>query len=126
MTIQGSIINLCFNLILIPKFGATGAVIGTLIGEGFIAAIYCIRGREYLPVSLIFNKSYKRIIAGCLMLGTSYIIDYYSTFNQNITLFLQVFTVSSIYLLVLYILKDSFITKGYKMIESKIKKYGKN
>ena len=126
MTIQGSIINLCFNLILIPKFGATGAVIGTLIGEGFIAAIYCIRGREYLPISLIFNKSYKRIIAGCLMLISSYIIDYYSDFNKNITLFIQVVGVSCIYFLVLYILKDSFISYGYKIIESKIKKYGQN
>ncbi len=124
MTILGSIINLCFNLFLIPKLGATGAVIGTLIGEGFIAAIYCIHGREYMPISLIFNKSYKRMIAGCLMLTASYFVDYYSIFNQNITLFLQIFAVSGIYLFVLYILKDSFISYGYKIVNSKIRKNG--
>lgn len=66
--IIGSLINLCFNLVLIPKYGARGATIASIIAETVIAIVYIKLSSEYLTFKIIWLCSWKRLLAGILML----------------------------------------------------------
>lgn len=67
--IAGAVLNLICNLLLIPRLGSVGAVIGTLIAEFFIACLYVYNCNKFLRLSQILGKIWKRLIAGCCMLA---------------------------------------------------------
>lgn len=117
MTIQGSIINLIANCLLIPIFGAKGAVIGSLIGEGIIAIMYCYFAKEYLPLRLIIRNSYKKIIAGCAMFIIAKTISLLSEQTHIKTLSIQIPICMLVYLLLLYIMKDMTIVQIVNMLK---------
>lgn len=48
--IIGAIVNLTINYLLIPKMGATGAVVGTLVAEFIVGAYQTISIRKELPI----------------------------------------------------------------------------
>lgn len=120
MTIQGSLLNLLINLVLIPILGAKGAVIGTLVGEGFIAFIYCLNGRQFLPIRIIIKKSYKKVIAGIMMIIVAFLIDTYLGCSQVVILILQLLFCSFIYVFSLWIMKDSCLIKSIRIISNKV------
>lgn len=66
--VAGAVLNLICNLILIPRLGSVGAVIGTLIAELFIACLYVWNCNGYLRLGQILGKVWKRVIAGGCML----------------------------------------------------------
>lgn len=114
--IKGAVINLFANLILIPIYGAEGAVIGTLIGEGYIAFSYCYHGREYLPFEFIIRASYKRCFAGILMLVVSNIIAIYVNLGKPLVILLQIVSSIMVYLLSLYYMKDRLLRAAINII----------
>ena len=64
----GSIINLISNIICIPKYGAIGAVIGTLIAELFVPAYQYLKLRNKIQYSLYIKQVIAYPIIGLLML----------------------------------------------------------
>lgn len=120
MTIIGSIINLIANLLLIPILQAQGAIIGSLIGEGIIAIIYCYNGREFLPLILIIKNSYKKFISGCLMLIAASLVA--SLFNEShlFILLIQLPVCIITYCASLFILRDPNIYQISNVIISKL------
>lgn len=66
--ICGSIINLCCNLFLIPKFAGIGAAYGSLAAELIIFMIFILFSSKIIPLSNIFNiTSLKYILVTILM-----------------------------------------------------------
>lgn len=49
--IIGAIINLLVNLALIPRYGAEGAVIGTIVAEASVCIFQLFKVRRFLPVT---------------------------------------------------------------------------
>lgn len=122
MTIYGSILNLCINLLLIPKLGAVGAIIGTLIGESFISFIYVYNAGSYMSYGLIWAKSYKRIFAGCIMVLWGVLFSNNVGVHSFIMLFAQIFSCAIIYALILLLLKDEMANKFIQMALLKLRK----
>lgn len=109
-TTLAAVINLCLNFLLIPKLGAIGASITTLIAEFvvvFVLAIFAGKSNSIsLKKEMIMSKNY--IIAGaCMYL----IIRYLHNFFMNGILSFFIITVigGCIYFVILLILKDKFI-----------------
>ena len=121
MTIYGSIVNLCVNLLLIPKMGAVGAIIGTLIGESLISFLYVYFAQEYASFRLIFEKSYKRILAGIVMIVAGFMFSKYIGVHSFVMLFAQIFSCAIVYALVLLGIKDKMAYKFMNIALSKIK-----
>ncbi|WP_432281216.1 flippase [Bifidobacterium adolescentis] len=72
--IIGAIVNFCMNLIMIPKLGAFGAVIGTLCSEIALTCIQVFCVRKELPLKKYCQDCYMFVIIGMIMCGVVYII----------------------------------------------------
>ena len=122
MTIYGSILNLIINLLLIPYFGAVGAIIGTLVGESFISFLYVFNAKDFMRFSLVFEKSYKRIIAGVIMVFCGIAFSKIVSIDSFSLLFVQIIICACIYALALLCLKDKMVFKMAHVVLSKFKR----
>lgn len=125
LTIIGSIVNLIANILLIPTFGAEGAIIGTLIGEGLIAVIYFYFAKEYVSLVELIKNTYKRIPAGFLMLFAAYLVQSYVNQNEFVLLILQIVSAGLVYCVCLYLLRDKMFLELTNMVINKIIAYTK-
>lgn len=66
-TIIGAIINLLINILLINKYGAIGAALGTIFAEASVCVYQSIMIRKELNISLYFRKVIFYIIPGIIM-----------------------------------------------------------
>ena len=80
----GSVINLCLNLCAIPFFGASGAILASLIAEGFISVLYIIKSKGYMSFATLLKLSWKRIIAGALSCAAVFFTGLFFT-SSNVT-----------------------------------------
>ena len=96
-TIFGAIVNLIINLLLIPKYGAIGASIGTIVAEASVAIYQTFRVRKELDINKYFTKTVFYIVPGTIM---CLIIKYIGT-NSSVsisTLIIQVIAGGMIYI----------------------------
>ena len=68
-TIIGAILNLTINLLLIPKFKANGAAIGTIIAEFAVMFVQLMALRKCLPVYKEIFNYFPVMIIGVIMMG---------------------------------------------------------
>lgn len=120
--IIGSCVNLIMNLILIPKSGSIGAVIGSIIAELTISVLYLLKCRGYLTVKQLWVSSYKRIISGAIMLVIVRLIGKYIGDADIRTLFIQVVVGVIAYFALLFIMKDKMLKEFIKMLIRRVKK----
>ena len=119
--IVGSIINLVLNLILIPRYWSLGAIIATIIAELTITILYIKNSNDFTSFKMIFKISWKKIISGIIMLILVMTINLLKL-SKILKIIIQVPIGFLIYLVVLYIMKDSFIMDTKKYINSLILK----
>ena len=65
--IIGACVNLVFNFICIPLFGAKGAILGTLLAEIVVGVIQCVYSRKDLPLIKMLLDYFPFIIIGVFM-----------------------------------------------------------
>jgi O-antigen/teichoic acid export membrane protein len=75
--ILGAVANLILNFIFIPKYGALGAVIGTIAAEGSVMLYQSIMTRKELQFSQYFNDNFLFLISGGIMYISLRIISKY-------------------------------------------------
>ena len=88
--IIGAIVNLIVNYILIPKIGAAGAVIGTLVAEFSVGAYQTFSVRKELPIWTYIIKNVPFFCIG----GVMFVVVRLFSYNLKISLtslFLEVF-----------------------------------
>ena len=116
--IAGAVINFCFNCIFIPKLMSYGAAIATVIAETVITILYVHNDNDYLNWSDIFKMGWKKLIAGVIMfvilLGIRQVIH-----QPLLSVALMVIVGGASYILILTLLKDSFIEVGSKLVFGK-------
>lgn len=119
-TISGALINCILNFILIPKYNAIGAAIGTIGAEATVFLIEIFHTKEIIKIKELFKYSKNYIISGIIMFVVTYAIGYYTspTIISTIT---QIATGSITYFLILYILKDSFFLESLNKIFNLLK-----
>lgn len=64
---MGAIINLVLNAILIPKYGAMGAVVGTVVAEGTVATYQTISVFNELPIMAYLKNGIYYLFSGLIM-----------------------------------------------------------
>lgn len=93
----GAVINIIINTILIPKYQAIGAVIGTICAEFSVMLYQIIDVRKEIDIATFLKNGFKYVIAGLIM----YILVsnlYYVIENSIIRLLTQVVIGFIIYL----------------------------
>ena len=108
--ITGAVVNLLLNLVLIPRYWGYGAIVASLIAETVITVLYMRNCNGYLKVETIAKGSWKKLIAGAIMLAVIKAIDSLIPFDI-IALFAEVAVGFTVYCAVIALLRDSFMTE---------------
>lgn len=119
--IIGSFVNLIMNLILIPSFGSFGAVIATLIAESVITVLYMHFCNNYLTYRKIAERFWKKLIAAIAMLIFIKSIDTHIA-SDLVAVIIEVVSGGIIYIAVLFLLRDSFISVAGQIVGNRFGK----
>lgn len=115
----GMCVNLIFNFILIPLYGAIGATIATLLAESSVSLVQLITVRNLLPIKRCFSGGWKYIFAGLIMLLSISFLKIYLPAIW-ISTFILVICGMIIYFMVLFILKDKMLYMAIDLIKQKL------
>jgi O-antigen/teichoic acid export membrane protein len=116
----GSCVNLILNLILIPKYGAYGAAIASVIAELIITLLYMAHCDGFASWFFIWKISYRKLMSGILMGAT--LIGFRTIINSTgfIQLAVQIGVGLVIYIASLILLKDEWFMNNVFLKYKKI------
>ncbi len=116
----GALVNFCFNLLLIPRFAAMGAVIATVSAELSIALIQFWFARVVFDFTWI-KETYKYWVSGILMLAIVRLVGNVTPISI-LFLVLQIEIGSLVYFISLIILRDKFLFEAIENVIDRIRK----
>lgn len=119
--IAGGIIDIILNLLLIPRYSATGAALGTVFAELIVLLFQVVAMKKYV-LNNMKNQEYIKIISA-IFLAT--VISLYLTKFGNDNLFAIIISASSFfiaYITVLFLTKEKVIMEMFNQIVLKLKK----
>lgn len=107
--IIGAGINFIINILLIPRYGAIGAAIGTVIAEFTVAAYQIIRTKDFFDYSKIFKNNIKYVIGSAIMYILCYIMNVNIGLKGMKELTIDVIIGVIIYFIFLLLTKDKLL-----------------
>ncbi len=123
--LSATILNICLNIILIPKYGILGAAWATLSSMTFIALARLIETWIFLKISPFNFKIFKSILAGILTFGIlQYIKPYLMMYHTIITLISALIIIFVIYGVLLLLFKfdedDKDFLRSINFLKNKV------
>ena len=115
---MGAIVNLILNFILIKLYKSIGASIATVIAECVVTGVQLYLVRNEIKLTEVIKVSYKYIISSIIMFIGSMIISNLIN-NHFISLLVQGVSSVMIYFSLLFIMKDTLIIDGIKIVKKK-------
>ena len=106
-TATGALVNVILNIVLIPIYQDKGAAIATLVAETIVTVTMFVYGRKYIRVKRYDAHYLNCILGGIVMLAVLYLIRSLAL-EHWINIWLMPLTGAILYILVLYLRKDSF------------------
>lgn len=119
--IIGGIVNLCLNLLLIPRLYSIGAAIGSVTGETVITVTefrYIYINKQF-DVAKVFKLARKYLIAGFLMMIYLLVIRNFVPISVK-SLVMIIPTAALLYFAALLIQKEKFVMEGLNIVKRKI------
>lgn len=114
----GAILNLIFNTLLIPKYAAKGAAIGTVIAEATVFFVQFIQVRKITNQKELSRSFFKYLLCGLFMLGCCTLVGI-NLEPTAITTIIQVIVGIASYFIILLLIKDKLT---YSIIENLLNK----
>ena len=96
LALIGIALNLVFNALLIPIYGATGSAFATFITQGFTALFQTIHCHRKLPISFSISDFFRLVLFIFLLLLIGWLLK-----GTNTTLYIQLI----VGVLLLFVLK---------------------
>lgn len=116
--IIGAITNFILNILLIKKYGAIGASIGSIIAELNVILIQLFLIRKKFDIKKIISMSKNYFFASLIMFSVCYVMN--NLLNDNIlSIVVQIFVGAIIYSIILFLLKDQLLLKVIDKIKRK-------
>ena len=116
--IMGAIINFIINIILIPKLGAYGAAIASVIAEGSILIIFISHSGEDLKINGLKKCFLKYLVITIIMAISVYKVGL-AIENKMFALGMQIFVGILMYGILLLICKDEFVMQILRRFQYK-------
>lgn len=117
--IAGAVVNFVLNSTLIPFYASIGAAVASVIAEAVISVIYMHMSKGYASWGYLIRISWKKFIAGIVMLGIVVFIGRGRS-GSIVTTLIQILGGGLVYISILSVLKDSFIGSVIQMFKEKI------
>lgn len=119
-TCVGAIVNIVFNLILIPRYSQNGAAIATLFAEWGVTLAQCFLARNIIPFKLLNIQVRRYAFSSFIMLIVCYLV---SGIFENVyaNLLIILFSGILVYCLFMQIYKDQIFGEVLKMLFKRTK-----
>ena len=118
--IAGSVVNLILNLLTIPRFGAEGAAIASVIAETAVSVLYVRFSCGYGSVSILMKTGGKKMLAGIFMFCIVFCLNRLQM-NSLLVLTIQVTVGCCAYIAILLVSRDEWTQSMFEKIWRKIK-----
>lgn len=124
-TVVGALFSLLINLLFIPKMGAMGAVIGTIVAEFSVFCVQAFGIRNEFEILTFFKVIWPYLLIGLLMFTPVY---YYGIASEKsiVTLVIQVVFGGGLYIILLivysFIIKDEIYNQMMQVIQRHLRK----
>ena len=117
--IVGALVDLVINIALIPKLGATGAAIGTVVAELFVCFVQYFALKD-MVFDMYKNLPYKSVLLACVIgvIGSLWIKSV--GIGSFITLVISSILFFGIYFIVLTLMKDKLVLELEKQVLGKV------
>lgn len=96
--ISGAVINAVVNALLIPRYGAFGAVIGTVCAEGSVCVLQCIAARKEIEIGVYIAKTVPFFVIGTIMCLCVVSIDNVLNFSIALNLLIEIVVGAAVYI----------------------------
>lgn len=119
--ISGAVINLIVNVCLIPRYGAIGACIATVMAEVLVCTIQCIQVRKVLTIGKYILDTLPFFISGLVMFAIVYMMRDIVALSESpiMCCTVQVLVGAIIYgvatIIILVIKKDDILKRRYRL-----------
>lgn len=117
--LAGAAVNVIMNAMLIPIFKANGAAVASVVAETTIAVIQLVLVRNELDGIQVLKLLPKYLISGGVMLASLLWLNQYLKKNILDTI-LMIVLGASVYLIILFFLKDKFLIENGKLALNKV------
>ena len=117
--LAGAAVNVIMNDMLIPIFKANGAAVASVVAETTIAVIQLVLVRNELDGIQVLKLLPKYLISGGVMLASLLWLNQYLKKNVLDTI-LMIVLGASVYLIILFFLKDKFLIENAKLALNKV------
>ena len=117
--LAGAAVNGIMNAMLIPIFKANGAAVASVVAETTIAVIQLVLVRNELDGIQVLKLLPKYLISGGVMLASLLWLNQYLKKNILDTI-LMIVLGASVYLIILFFLKDKFLIENAKLALNKV------
>lgn len=117
--LAGAAVNVIMNAMLIPIFKANGAAVASVVAETTIAVIQLVLVRNELDGIQVLKLLPKYLISGGVMLASLLWLNQYLKKNVLDTI-LMIVLGASVYLIILFFLKDKFLIENAKLALNKV------
>ena len=115
-------VDLVLNLLLIPRWGAYGAVVATLAAESITTWLYVRNCRGYLTAGDLLGCSWRRLLAGAAMCLLVMAIGRSPISGNILKLAVQVLSGTVFYAAALYLMNDAMLKEMLALAASAAKK----
>jgi O-antigen/teichoic acid export membrane protein len=119
--IAGAIVDLVINIALIPKYGAAGAAIGTLVAEAVVLLFQIFTIRD-VAVPLLKAVRYKELIVSIVLAGAASIWVKKLALSSFFTLAISACIFFGVYLVVELLFKESLILELVEQTLGKLRR----
>ena len=119
--VSGSALNFLLNLIFIPRMGAIGAAIASLIAELLITVLYICFSGTFGNIKMLYFSGIKKFIAGLIMFFPVFYLNSLKA-DSFITVCTQIILGVMIYILVLIMLRDKWTSHYIGLLWKSIKR----
>ena len=117
----GAIVNFILNLFLIRKFQAVGSTLASVIAEFSVTVVQLYFLKNLIDIKIILKLIVKPLIGAVTMFVI--LIEIIPLFKVGIgETFIEIAIGFTIYLIVMYILKDSFLQEAFNIMKKKFLK----
>lgn len=119
--ISGAVLNFLLNIVFIPRAGAIGAAIASLLAEVLITVLYIRFSGTFGNVKMLYSCGIRKLIAGMIMFIPVFYLNNLKI-NSLVTICIQVVSGVLIYLFVLLILKDRWTCGFIAMLRERFRR----
>ena len=113
-------LQIFMNYYMINAWQSLGASIATVLSQLLIDIVQLYMVRDVLSVKEVIKTSYKFLIAGLVMVVCCQLVGFLSTGIINVASQVAVGVV--VYVAMLFILKESYVTEFATLVKNKLKK----